>query len=132
MYLSLRTKPTIEAGIVYREILPDGREVVGYEPGDGTRYLLIISPLDGFAMLTCLEVGIDPSLKNVIVTHASDPGDPRSLITYRGGHLHYEDVKRLLRTTLASAITLAEVIAYLIGGTALSCDEAQKCFEEEV
>jgi hypothetical protein len=128
MYLSLRTKPTVEAGIVFREAFPDGREVVRYEPGDGTRYILIVSPLDGFSECTHREVGLCYRWDNVIVTYASDPGDPHSMITHRGGHIHYETVRERLKTTLASSITLAEVIAYVLGGTALSCDEAHGLF----
>jgi len=129
MYLSLRTKSTIEEGITYRERLPDGREVVEYQPGDGSRYLLIISPLDDFTQCTCDRIGVSHG-DGVIVTHASDPGDPRSLITHRGATIAYSWLRPKFRTTLASAITLAELVAFLIDGKALSCEEAQRRFDE--
>lgn len=129
MYLSLRTKPTVEEGITHRERLPDGREVVEYQPGDGSRYLLIISPLDGFSRCTCERMGIGHG-DGVIVTHASDPGDSRSLITHRGATIAYNWLQPKFRTTLASAITLSELVAFLIGGKALSCEEAQRRFDE--
>ena len=126
--LDLRTKPTVEAGIHHREKLEDGRDVVEYTPGDGTRYLVIISPLTGFSDQTRSKVGI--SENSVIVTLASNPGFPTSMVTHRGAFVHYSHVQERLGTTLASSVTLAELLAYLLDGNSFSCEEVQAQYAE--
>lgn len=126
--LNLRTKPTVEAGIRHREKFEDGRDVVEYTPGDGTRYLVIISPLTGFSDQTRSKVGIGEN--SVIVTLASNPGFPTSMVTHYGAFVHYLQVQERLGTTLASSVTLAELLAYLLDGKAFSCEEVQTQYAE--
>ena len=129
MLLDLRRKATIEEGIVYRERLEDGREVVEYEPGDGTRYLIIVSPLTGFSDTTCGRVGIGKDQENVIVTLANNPGAVKSMVVSRGDFIAYDDVHKSLGFTMASSVTLAEFLGWLLGGSAWSCEEAQEQFK---
>lgn len=131
MYLELRTKATIEEGIQWREKRDDGSEAVCYCPGDGTRYVVIVSPLTGYSDETLENMGLSREWENVIVTLASDPGNARSLITHRGAFIAYDWIKPKLNTTLASSITLAEFLGWLLDGNAWSCDDAREHYAEE-
>ena len=130
MYLNLREKETIEEGIQWREQNDDGSEVVCYCPGDGTRYVVIVSPIR-FPDETLKQMGLSREWENVLITLASDPGNARSLLTHRGAFIAYDWLKPKLDVTLASAITLSEFVGWLIGGKAWSCDEAREHFAEE-
>ena len=46
MILDLRTKPTVQDGIVLQE--KNGSQIIVYEPGNGTRYTLVITPITSF------------------------------------------------------------------------------------
>jgi len=131
MFLELRTKATIEEGIQWREQNDDGSEVVCYCPGDGTRYVVIVSPIKGYSDETLKKMGLSTKWENVLITLASDPGNAHSLITHRGAFVAYDWLKPKLDVTLASAITLAEFVGWLIGGNAWSCDDAREHYADE-
>ena len=124
--LSLRTKKTIKEGIEWREKLDDGRESVCYCPGDGTRYVIILSPMTGYSEYTLIQMGLSSEDENFVVTLASDPGCVRSVITCRGAFIAHDWIGSRLDVTLASSITLAEFLGWLLGGDAWSCDDARE------
>jgi hypothetical protein len=131
MYLSLRTKATIEEGIQWREKLDDGREAVCYCPGDGTRYVIIVSPMGGYSDGTLESMGLSTQWENIVITFANDPGHVRSFITHRGAFVDHDSVRSKLDVTFASSITLAEFIGWLIDGDAWSCDRARKHYSDD-
>jgi len=130
MYLDLRTKKSIQEGIQWREQKEDGSEVVCYCPGDGTRYVLVIMSLAWLSEASREKLGVGVQGHPLMITLASDPGNARSFATYRGSFVHYDYIQEKLGTTLASSVTLAEFIGWLIDGKAWSCDEAREHFSD--
>lgn len=126
--LELRTKPTVEVGITYLEKIEETRTtVVEYQPGDGSSYRLIFSALTGLSLesLKCLGLENWPNIVVTLVNNLEIPDG--SMITRWGAYIDHVRVGACFGTGLPSSITLAELIAHLIDGTAMSCEEAQDC-----
>lgn len=128
MFLELRTKATIEEGIQWHEATwhGAGNEAVCYCPGDGTRYVIILTPLVGFSAEIRRNLGVGVEGEPVLVSLASDLGNVRGMVVDRGVFVDYNFVRKHLDTSLSSSIVLAEFIGWLLGGSAWSCDEARK------
>jgi len=129
-FLELRTKSTIKEGIQWHEKNNDGSEIVCYCPGDGSRYVIIVNPIKGYTKRTLKKMGLSISGESLLITLASDPGSVRSFITSRRSFISYDWIMPKLGLGLASAITVAEFIAWLIDGDAWSSEEArERCSE---
>lgn len=110
--MDLRTKPINESIKEAYENKGTVRRVV-YEPGDGTRYELLIAPNPGM-----------PYTSVVVVLLNFDP--PRAMPVSPGGFLSPDDVAQYMeaRDKLgASLYTLTEIIAHLTGCTTFSLEE---------
>lgn len=111
VFYDLRTK-TLEDSIVARST-EGGRTFVEAQPGDGTRYVLFFTELDGLAGAG-RSIGVSSGC--VMVTLATDFRDPKTMYVYKDGEIHWRTLleDKILRSK-ASAVTLAEIIGYVVG-----------------
>jgi hypothetical protein len=123
--MSLRTLPTIEAGIVHREDLP-GRTFIEYQPGDGTRYSLIFTDLQDFEKVSyhlgCQDDSVLVTLVNFSMSMVVAKNN--GFLSWRYVHEKMGDSKASL--TQASAFTLAEIIAHMTGREATTPQQAEQ------
>jgi hypothetical protein len=130
----LRTKPTVEDGIAFidTDSTKGGRQVVEYQPGNGTRYVLVITKVTN-------RGSVDSEARDILGT--GDATDTYLVTRLRGdqGHsmlvggiehsIHYKAVQTKLGCGLMSdAVVVAELIGYLLNMPHVSCEEfeAQK------
>jgi hypothetical protein len=113
MAAELRTKPTIHECVTRDEYGPldaMSPRVVEYQPGNGTRYVMVLSPLpEGSERITGHRPGtILAHVQNYGRCVPVDPDEPVSP----------DRVRRALGCSAADATVLAEAIGFLIGGLA--------------
>lgn len=104
----IRTKPSVSAGIVEKYELP-GRLHVVYEPGNGTRYDVLLVPLEGLHVMGCFAAG-GPAYWMVSLLNLSMKCYPLTSISHPGYIAQKLDVSRL------TALTLAELLGFVLGG----------------
>lgn len=118
----IRTKPTVRDGIKFDRsmdgLTPEERigRIIGgmadqkvrflvYEPGNGTRYDLVIIPL--------ADLYPDPNVDQYLVVLENFGKSMRAML---GGSEHWTYIKSKLGVTTATALTLAELFEYLTTG----------------
>lgn len=112
--MSLRNKPTIQAGII-RDVTLGNIRVVQYEPGNSTRYEVLVSDFRGIAF-----GGSGPEGGWVVAY-----GD-RSMVIPQGVFLHWTWVgKQLKIVSVSDCVVLAELLGHLLDLSAISCEEYQ-------
>jgi hypothetical protein len=114
MHYDLRTKETIEEGIVFIErigSLPE-RIFCVYEPGDGTRYAVLLTPLD-WSPEAMGRMGVGEN--TWLVSLMNDPGSVKSFCVTAapGGYIHYDRAQKV-DLGLPSSVTLTELLAHLL------------------
>lgn len=111
--MSLRTK-SIEDAFRLEYRMEAGAHYVDYQPGNGTRYCLLI--VHSTAPLTPT---IDPG--GYLVT---DLNSGRSMLLQPGGFLHFRYVKEKLNLrSEADAVVVAELLGHLTGRPCVSCED---------
>lgn len=111
--MELRTKP-IETSIVESHESPGKTRRFVYEPGDGTRYELLIAPNPGQKYTTQIVVWLNAS-------------PPRAMSLGSGGFLSPDYVAQHMgRDHGASLYTITEIIAYLTGRETFSQEEMRE------
>ena len=104
-----RNKPTVEAGIQSRTDMGGGNEVVVYEPGNGTRYVLVLTTItepEAASQLGC-------SKGSVLVTF---PNTGKSMFLDRkAGPVFSYYVQEKLRCSDPDAEVQTELLGYLLG-----------------
>ena len=120
MKLDLRTKPTVQAGIVLLD------KVVVYEPGNGTRYTMLITEVSkfGFSDTARDALGLGTMSGGFVVAWPHLPY--QTLIYTAGSYLAPNWMRNKVGCTLADAVVLCELLAYLTDCQAMSCEEYQK------
>lgn len=129
MILDVRTKATVEEGIVVRQEL-EGRLFIAYAPGNGTQYLLLFTKLDGFGDQVTDLLGIGP--KCWMVTVLNQEPRPSALITDNGQLLHWSYVGEKLGFRTPDAVVVAELIGQITGRPYLTGEEVMSALEEEL
>jgi len=121
----LRNKPTVADGIVYHksnhgEPGPHS-ELVEYQPGNGTRYLLLITSV---RTIEGAEAKLGLQYNSVIVT---DMLHSRTMVLAPEGFLHWQYVKEKMELrSIPDAVVLAELLGHITGREAISSEEASR------
>jgi hypothetical protein len=126
MKFDLRTKCSIEAGIVTD--LPKGSVIgpvrfVDYQPGNGTRYNLVFTNINGTD-----EVGNN---NGWLVTWLNSHDLKAMVVTDSGQLLHFSYVMEKMRACASDAVCLAEIIGYCTGRSYITCEEFEALKEDE-
>lgn len=116
MRYSLRTK-TLDDSITIREE-SEGQVFIEAQPGDGTRYLLSFVSL---APVASKAIAGGPGY--VLVSEMCDYKRIRSMVINPNGLVHFGVVEDRMGYSTASAITVAELIAYVTGCECVSREE---------
>lgn len=123
--MDLRTKP-IEQAIVFDEG-DDRQRLVVYEPGDGTRYVVLFNRID-FHPDVHTHMGAPEVASLVTLVNFGR----RSMIVGHGqGYLAPRYVEEKLGFGLPSAVTMAELIARYTDRDALTPEEAEARYERQ-
>lgn len=115
----LRQK-SIQESIVGKSGRPSSR-VIDYCPGNGTRYLLVISDLGGIE-----KWGLDllgRTGRCYLVSWMNGGVSGRCMTVGSSDFLHYSYVREKLGCSEVDAVVLAEAIAHFCGLTAVSCEQ---------
>jgi len=105
MNLDIRTKKTVEDGIVESMSISTLVRYVSYSPGNGTRYRLLIANVKGTGMDE-----IDSSKGGWVVTSLNSLKS--MVVVDNGGLLHFNYVMEKLQCGIADAVCLAEIIGH--------------------
>lgn len=128
MILNVRTKKTVKEGIRVQEEF-EGRLFVSYEPGNGTRYILLFTKLDGFSEGVGDLIGVGP--KCWVVTYLNRDPRPSALISDNGQLLHWSYVGKKLQLRTPDAVVVAELIGHITGRPYITGDEVMSFLDEE-
>jgi hypothetical protein len=129
MNLSIRTKKTIEDGIIggivrldtlddslpRRSLISASVRHVTYQPGNSTSYRLVFTNITGVD-----DVG---ELGGWLVTWINSMDLKAMIVTDTGGLLHWKDVMEKMRVDISDAVCLAEIIGHCTGRTYITCEE---------
>jgi len=120
--MEYRTKSTIEESITRDHRLADGARLVEYQPGNGTRYILLVNRVEGPSgareLLSLPDVG--GWIISRLIGHQTSV-----LVHSAGGTMHWSYVMEKFRCGRADAVVLAELIGHLTGIHAMSCAEVR-------
>lgn len=117
--MDLRTKPSVEAGIVFKSE-SDGFTFVDYQPGNGTRYCVTLMSTDEFDPPVCERMGWESG--SVVATLFSEK-PYKSMMLAPTGFLHWSYVEEKLGVGESDAKVLAELFGYFLRREVVPCDE---------
>lgn len=124
----IRTKATVEEGIVFNEAdsLNYGKvRIVEYQPGNGTRYVLVITRVAEPA--TSPEkrdkLGTGGEVATYLVAKLNAGAGTAMLVGGVKHFLHYSSVQEKLKVGISDAVVLAELIGTLLGMPYMTCEE---------
>lgn len=119
MITELRTRPTVHEAVTRTEYGPYDAmapRVVEYQPGNGTRYVMVLTDLpEGSERITGHPSG-------TVLVHVQNYG--RCVTVEPGVELDPGKVRRSLDCSAADAMVLAEAIGHLAGVPHRSCGPA--------
>ena len=121
----IRTKARVRDGIVLERLLDTGTRVVEYQPGNGTRYVLVITrltqPQSTAELRNALGTGDE---RDTYLVAKLNAGRGTAILVGGVDHfLHYRTVAEKLGVGLSDAVVLAELIGELLGMLHLTCAE---------
>jgi hypothetical protein len=124
--MTFRTKPSVEAGIIHSNsnvgFPPKICEVVVYEPGNGTRYEVVVSRLPSGSNRI---LGCDPEVPNFVCSWLNDVG--KCMIVAGDGYLDHSYVMEKMHiSSVADAMVLTELFGYLLGIQYSSMSEKER------
>jgi hypothetical protein len=136
MSIEVRTKATVEEGVVARQEL-EGRLFITYDPGNGSRYLLLFTSLTGLDERNLDLIGVGP--KCWLVTLLNYDPRPSALISDNGQHLNWTYVREKMGRNERGhhvlgepdAIVVTELIGHLTGRSYVTSEEILKVVAEE-
>lgn len=115
MRTELRTRASVQDGIKHFE--SDGcSSVLDYQPGNGTRYTLLISTIPGNGGRKVL--GCEPGSRLAYVQNYG-----KAVLLPPGVPVQHEEVRKTLGCSAVDAVVLAEVLGTLLGEEHVSCDD---------
>jgi len=123
--MELRTRPTVADGLTIQETRGTTHLVL-YEPGNGTAYTLLITNLTpfGFSREAHHRLGLSKGSGGFVVAW---PGmSYRTLMYSAGSYLDPSWFQTKVGCTLADAVVLCELLAYLTDCTAQTCEEYRR------
>lgn len=121
--MDLRTKETVEEGILHQETA-GASTIVEYAPGNGTAYRLMITRLDWFSERTTMKFG--SSNKGTAVVSDLNGGHSPVVVGNGAALLHYRRIKEKMGFNWVDSVVIAELLGHLLGLPAVSCEEYAK------
>ena len=122
----IRTKATVREGIVLdQETGYPYTRVVEYQPGNGTRYVLVITrvatPTSRAEVRDVFGTGDE---RDTFLVAKLSAGAGRAMLVGGVDHfLHFDSVQEKLGVGLSDAVVLAELIGNLLGFPHMTCEE---------
>lgn len=104
----LRTKPTVEAGIKFQQDQDHGSAVVEYQPGNGTRYLVVLADIRDEEAARVLGCPCPATCFTFPLTGKS------IILGWDDDILHWVYVKEKLGCSFPDAVVLTELLAHLL------------------
>jgi hypothetical protein len=123
--MELRTKATVAEGIT-KQSEAEGARFVEYQPGNGTRYVLVLTELGRLGPEACTACGLGREGTGVLVSWVNGFRAPSMVVPSDGGYLAPNYVERKLNSSMADAVVLAELIGTLLGCEFMSCEDYAK------
>ena len=109
----LRTEPDVESGIKVSE--KDGNVwLVAYEPGNGTRYSVVLASLESLEKAGYVLGG------STVLVHVTNFG--RGFVLPEG-RIHHHFVQERLRCSIFDAVVLGELLGHLFGEDCVTVEE---------
>lgn len=105
MRKELRTKPDVGSGLLVDE-RSEGSRLVSYEPGNETRYSLVLTALSTFRKARYV-LGTEAAT----LVYVSNYG--RSMILPEGETIHHHVIQEKMRCSVFDAVVLAELLGHL-------------------
>lgn len=122
----IRTEKTVEAGIVRDTATGNGVQLVEYIPGNGTRYVILITPLSGFNEEEKGVLGVGTQTASYLITWVNRDCRSMKIGGLPNRFLFHGYVSEKLTTSIADGVVLAELLGHLLGIKHQTCEE----FEE--
>lgn len=120
--MDYRTKATVGAGIVEDRPLGSAGRLINYQPGNGTRYILLFNQVPAGAASETLGLMGEPGWVVTWIHHRS-----RSHLVYsQRGFLHWSDAQEWFKTSKSDAVVLAEIIGHVTGIAASTLADARR------
>jgi len=107
--LDLRTKATVQEGIVFDYDTPEVR-FVDYQPGNGTRYWLCIVHTEDYSGDVNKKLGFGDGVGHIVI----DLNSHRSFVVAEHGFLAASFVQSKLDCGISDAYVLAELLGHLL------------------
>jgi hypothetical protein len=117
----LRTKPSIRDGIS-SDLTNGGIRAVEYQPGNGSRYSLVLSDL---SFMPTTSRAVKPPNGTVLVWCANF-GKGWLTENYGSAPVHFTSVREKLGCSITDAVVLAELIGYLLSRPYVSAEDFKK------
>jgi hypothetical protein len=122
-----RPEKPVEQWCTKRIHVRDGVEFAEFQPGDGTRYSVLLTSIGNEEVSRA--VGCAPDAVLVTLTNF----DHKSMFVGHGDCIHYSYIQEKLGiTSISSAVTLAICISMLVDGRAVTWDEFEGSIREAV
>lgn len=121
---SLRKRSSVEKGMVVYDEFPSPTSVikfVEYQPGNGTRYVLVITDLSCLTVDALKSIGTRTDRSTYLVTKVE--GNPGVMTVGGSDFLHYSYVADKFKCSISDAVVLAELLGYLLNLKHVSCEE---------
>jgi len=117
----LRTVATVARGIRIDTHWAGGQQVrvVSYEPGNGTRYTLIFARGGEMLENTREHLGLPEEWVSIVWLYEGKG----IVLAENDGFLHWSYVREKLHCSVPTAVVLAEVFAFVLGRSAMTCEE---------
>lgn len=118
MRLELRTRPSVEAGIVTDETV-GGVRLVEYQPGNGRKYVVSVSDVSRHANK---GLALARSARTALVW-VKEHGRGWDCSIGGDSQVHFSLVQNRLGCSIFDAVVLAELLGFLLGRPAVSVEE---------
>ena len=127
----IRTKATVRDGIVLDRLMEGETRVVEYQPGNGSRYVLVITkvarPTSTSKLRGALGTGDE---RDTYLVAKINAGHGAAMLVGGVDHfLHYGTVAEKLKVGLSDGVVLAELLGGLLGLRHLTCAEFEELEE---
>lgn len=125
MELDLRTKASVDAGVTSTDANETYTRAYEYQPGNGTRYVLVVTDLGRLHSFTRDQYGEGEVF---LVSWVNESGG-KSMVFHKNTLLYPTYVMEKLQCGISDAAVIAELLGQKLGVAHLSCEEVQRTFK---
>lgn len=126
----LRTKPSVEAGLVHMETSTN-RSLYIYEPGNLTRYVVVVVSLSGMSHVGRAPLGAGDD-GDLLVTLATNPSKLRSTWIPHGCQIDPFRVADKLGVSIVDGVCLGEMLGFVSGFPCISCEDFSRDYADKI